>query len=543
MSASGDSAELEIGAGGTLLVNDGATPVACGPGGPPTVTNTETVAIVDSSDDPMTPAPFDGKTNIVIHGPAAFAPGKTLEGGTAEFSEIEFAVNPNDGSDDLMLRGDDPGADHWVMGSGGINWNGDIADPAADAELVVPPGFRELTLRTQGGNDVASARGGAGTGGPFDDSPLELSGGAGDDLLEGGDLPVGDQIEDGSGDDDVRGFAGPDLFLAREGRDLYSGGSDADELSYQYPVVGVDVDLGRNDPQDTIGAGVDTIASVENLTGTEHDDTLAGTAGPNLLIGGLGDDVVEGGGGDDSLSGETARYAGAPAGVSANLALGTATGGAGNDTLIDVVDLVGSQFPDTLTGSSLANSIEGRGGSDTVSALGGPDVVDVRDGEADAATCGSEIDSATADRASLDAVDADCETIDFLSELDVDRPPVDTDTELSFHFAGKRKQRIVKQKGVIVKAGCPLEDCTVTASGRGTLPKPKTFRKLNLGPVTESLAGGLVETIEVPLGRRGVRRLKAALAAHRRPRLTISATFADAAGNTVAEALTVKARR
>ena len=547
ISESDDSAVFGIGGGGTILVNNGATPVPCGPGGPPTVDNTETVAVVDNSDDPATPTPFDGDTSVVIHDPASFAPGKTVESGSAQFSEIEFAVNSNDGSDDFELQGADPGADTWVVGSGGINWNAGVADPVPDAELAAFSRFRELTLEPRGGNDAVSARGGAGTGAPYDDSPLELEGGSGDDLLEGGDMAGGDQFEDGPGDDEVRGFAGSDFLQSGDGRDTYSGGPDTDELSYFEASTGVDIDLDLTGPQDTLGAGIDTIAGVENLTASEFDDTLVGTPGPNQLIAGSGDDSLDGGAGDDSLFGtdgvDTARYAGASAAVNANLAVGTATGGGGTDMLSGFENLVGSPFGDTLIGSSLANAIEGRAGSDTVSALGGPDAVDVRDGEADTATCGSEVDSAVADRASLDVVESDCEAVDFLAE-----PPGGgggSDTEVSFDLSGKSRQRLLKRKAVVVTATCPLEPCTATVSGSGRLPKPKRAprAKLKLKPVTAELDGGAARKLRLELKRRQLRALAAALRAGKEPKVKVSASGTDSAGNSAADALTVRASR
>ena len=80
MSADGDIAHLEIGGGGVILVDGASGPVICGPDGPPTVTNTETVAIVDSSDAPSTPPPTDGTTRVEIVEPSAFVPGATLNG-------------------------------------------------------------------------------------------------------------------------------------------------------------------------------------------------------------------------------------------------------------------------------------------------------------------------------------------------------------------------------------------------------------------------------------------------------------------------------
>ena len=103
----------------------------------------------------------------------------------------------------------------------------------------------------------------------------------------------------------------------------------------------------------------DTLSSIENLTGSAHDDLLTGDADPNTLTGGEGDDVLLGLGGDDTLEGgageddiqggdgtDTASYAGDEGGVDVALD-GTATDGYGDsDTLgdegsyVDVVDVL-----------------------------------------------------------------------------------------------------------------------------------------------------------------------------------------------------------
>ncbi len=118
------------------------------------------------------------------------------------------------------------------------------------------------------------------------------------------------------------------------------------------------------------------------ITGTAGDDTLSGLAGNDKLIGGdgtdtlsggLDSDILVGGAGDDALDGDnnvgidTADYSSATSGVIVNLATGTATGGAGNDTLVEIENVIGSNFNDTLTGSTDHNFLSGIGGDDTLS--------------------------------------------------------------------------------------------------------------------------------------------------------------------------------
>ena len=164
MSADGDIADLEIGGGGVILVDGASGPVICGPDGPPTVTNTETVAIVDSSDAPSTPAPTDGTTEVEIVEPSAFVPGATLNDEGGGLGEIEFAINLGAGAADrLEVVGNSTAtADRWVIGTSGVNWNAGAPDPAPDADLVTFSQFDRWVFAPGAGDDLVSAQGGRG---------------------------------------------------------------------------------------------------------------------------------------------------------------------------------------------------------------------------------------------------------------------------------------------------------------------------------------------------------------------------------------------
>ena len=47
--------------------------------------------------------------------------------------------------------------------------------------------------------------------------------------------------------------------------------------------------------QNTIGAGIDTLANIENLTGSNFNDTLTGNTAANILNGGAGNDTLTAG--------------------------------------------------------------------------------------------------------------------------------------------------------------------------------------------------------------------------------------------------------
>ena len=206
-----------------------------------------------------------------------------------------------------------------------------------------------------------------------------IRGAAGDDILRGGD-----------GDDTLDGGGGKDILNGGMGNDFINGDSAGiDTVTYADATAGVTVDLTLN-KQNTIGAGVDTLVGLANLTGSAFNDTLTGNFRGNVisglagndtlmggdrsdtLIGGAGNDIVGGGGDDNSLDGgagtDTVTYADAYDGVWVNLAIATAqnTIGAGADTLKNFENLTGSKLNDTLTGNAAANILNGGAGNDSL---------------------------------------------------------------------------------------------------------------------------------------------------------------------------------
>ena len=127
-----------------------------------------------------------------------------------------------------------------------------------------------------------------------------------------------DVLVAGTGNNELHGGAGNDLLFSGVGNDLLDGGPGVDTASYAHATAGVTVDLGLLTPQNTIGAGTDTLTAIENLTGSNFNDVLTGDNNSNIINGGLGNDMLNGGGGDDFLIG--------------GLGNNTLTGGSGTDT-------------------------------------------------------------------------------------------------------------------------------------------------------------------------------------------------------------------
>ena len=125
-----------------------------------------------------------------------------------------------------------------------------------------------------------------------------LEGGSGNDNLEGG---VGnDTLLGGSGNDNLKGGSGDDLIYSGENKDVVNGGSGIDTVSYSYTEDAVNIDIHR---KKTTGGDSDTLKSIENAIGSDHNDSLRGNRLDNRLEGGDGNDTLRGMRGDDTLLG------------------------------------------------------------------------------------------------------------------------------------------------------------------------------------------------------------------------------------------------
>jgi Ca2+-binding RTX toxin-like protein len=223
----------------------------------------------------------------------------------------------------------------------------------------------------------------------------QLTGGRGNDSLFGD--AGNDTLIGGSGDDTLNGGAGADALV---------GGEGVDTASYASSATGVTVSLTAPWLNTGEAAG-DTFSGVENIVGSAHADSLTGDGLANVLRGGAGNDTLGGGAGNDRLFGEdgddlldggtgadmfdggtgsdTVTYVSATAtrigaslfGVSASLADASANLHAGTgDQYVDIENLTGSNYIDTLIGDAGANRLNGLAGNDRLDGAAGNDVLD-----------------------------------------------------------------------------------------------------------------------------------------------------------------------
>ena len=81
------------------------------------------------------------------------------------------------------------------------------------------------------------------------------------------------------------------------------------------------------------------------LVGTNSDDTIFDSDGNDIIAAGNGNDTIFAGKGADIISGgdgvDTLHYGASDAAVNVNLGTNSATGGQGNDTLVNIENVVG----------------------------------------------------------------------------------------------------------------------------------------------------------------------------------------------------------
>lgn len=216
--------------------------------------------------------------------------------------------------------------------------------------------------------------------------------------------------------DHMVGSVGFDFFRGAGGADFFDGGAGdhdrisffIDDLTHGTSGAGAVVDMTAGTATHWASPGATTtFINVEQVYGSERNDSITGNAAANLLFGDSGADTIRGGGGADTINGsagadsldggadfDIVSYLFDPGeaahnilqrpwdgttpwtGVTVNLQTGTATDMTGAaDTIAGFEGIAGTFLNDSLTGDTGDNLFHGLSGNDTITGGGGIDTV------------------------------------------------------------------------------------------------------------------------------------------------------------------------
>lgn len=122
--------------------------------------------------------------------------------------------------------------------------------------------------------------------------PMQIDGGAGDDVLSGS-----------SRADTINGGDDNDVIAGQGGADQLSGGNGRDTVGYADYTANVNVSLNGVADDGAAGENDNVAADFENINGGAGNDTLTGNAYANVINGNGGNDSIVGYDGHDTLSG------------------------------------------------------------------------------------------------------------------------------------------------------------------------------------------------------------------------------------------------
>jgi len=305
----------------------------------------------------------DVQVNTIIGGDGA----DTLDGGGVSGAGTDSLIG-GAGDDNFVVSAVGSTEYNGSLGAGGADIDtadfSKIANQSTDkVEVNLDSGSFKLNGNTIAGTTFIGIEG--------------AIGGAGDDTITG--TTTANSLVGGAGDDTLLGNG------ASSGTDYIDGGeggeTNGDFVSFSYTASNISVDLSNTGVQNS-GDGNLIIQNIENLEGGTGDDTLKGNDDDNILRGLTGSDTLVGGKGYDTLDGgvgdiDIADY-------SSNTALGikvdltqaaqvTNDGYNNSDTLVDIEEIHGSNFTDTLVGAGDDDTFRGGAGDDTLSGASGAD--------------------------------------------------------------------------------------------------------------------------------------------------------------------------
>jgi hypothetical protein len=115
---------------------------------------------------------------------------------------------------------------------------------------------------------------------------------------------------------------------------------------------------------------------------------------------------------------------------------------------------------------------------------------------------------------------------------------------LALSARARSSQRVLRQRGVIVTAGCPVVDCSIQATGSLTILN--TARTLRLRRVRRSVAADQSLRLKLRLSKKGLRVLRRVLrvrGGRARARATVTVVADDGAGNQSVKRVRIRVRR
>ncbi len=211
----------------------------------------------------------------------------------------------------------------------------------------------------------------------------EIYGGGDNDTITGANQgKLGDILDGGSGDDTINGLSGDDLLRGGEGADTLNGGTNfkgGDTADYSLAASGIIVNMSLAIEGLGGEAAGDNYTGIENVTGSEHGDSITGNSAANVLKGGGGDDTLYGFGGTDTLDGGAGSdrleggagadkmFGGADDDTLVVDRLDTIDGGAGRDMVFADATTAALGFQFNLAGTNV-EYVSGNTGKDTFNA-------------------------------------------------------------------------------------------------------------------------------------------------------------------------------
>jgi len=261
----------------------------------------------------------------------------------------------------------------------------------AGNDTITGSGAAYTTIAGGLGNDSIDCDGGGGAAdytGSATAVVVDLTAGTG--TGEGFDSILNcDDVNGSSHADTLNGNANANWFAVGNGNDTVTGLAGQDTYDAAAAETGVTVDLGAG--TSTGGSGTDTLSGIEDVSGSDFDDSLTGSSGANVIYGEDGNDKMSGGAGNadgaDSFDGgggiDTVDYGANTSATTVHLADGVtpcgifATGalcttGNGVSAGIDLIrndateNAILGTSNDTFTGSQFNNTVWPNGGQNAL---------------------------------------------------------------------------------------------------------------------------------------------------------------------------------